>query len=51
MAARLLRVESVGVISAEERRRVAKEWDGRLARQRVAQKRRARRPCPSFSPL
>ena len=31
-------------------RRVAKEWDGRLARQRVEQKRRARRPSHSFSP-
>jgi hypothetical protein len=47
LAARLSRVESLAVISHKELRRVAKEWDGRLARQRVEQKRRARRPSHS----
>ena len=35
---------------SEELRRVVKEWYGRLARQRLEQKRRARRPSHTFSP-
>ena len=35
---------------SEELRRVVKEWYGRLARQRLEQKRPARRPSHTFSP-